>query len=232
MSNTTIYEVEKMAISIVLVDDNITVRRQLTVLLRAQSDLVIVGEGNDGLEACDLVQRLRPDILIVDVIMPILNGIEVTRKVLQESLCTKVIVLSMYDDEGYVFEALQAGAKGYVLKGDPSHELLYAIREVVEDRYYLSSSLSESAIENHVEKARGVTVDPYEMLTFVEREVLLLTSRDWNTSEIAARLSINTSAVERHQSSILRKLNLRTNNDLVLFSIRRGLVSPNAPSQD
>ncbi|MBT4512609.1 MAG: response regulator transcription factor [Chloroflexi bacterium] len=219
-------------ISIVLVDDNFTVRRQLALLLGAESDLVILGEGNDGLEGYELVRRLQPDVLIVDVVMPALGGLEVTRRVVQEALCAKVIVLSMYDDEGYVLEALRAGAKGYVLKGDSSYELLHAIREVAEDRHYLSSSLSEGEIEKHVEKARGVTVDPYEMLTFVEREVLLLATEGWDTTEIAAKLSISTRTFEFHRSSIMRKLNVCTDTDLVLFAIRRGLVSPNASLHD
>ncbi len=221
-------KVEKMdSISIVLVDDNCTVRRQLAQLLRAESDLVVVGEGNDGLEGYELVQRLQPDILIVDVVMPVLGGLEVTRRVVQELLRTRVIVLSMYDDEGYVLEALLAGAKGYVLKGDSSYELLHAIREVVEDRHYLSSSLSEGEIEKHVEKAKGVTVDPYEMLTFMEREVLQMTTEGWDTSRIAAKLSVSNRTVEFHRSSIMRKLNICTDTDLVLFAINRGLISPN-----
>lgn len=229
MRKTITSKVQKMdKISIVLVDDNFTVRRQLALLLRAESDLVIVGEGNDGLEGYELVQRLQPDVLIVDVVMPVLGGLEVTRRVVQESLCTRVIVLSMYDDEGYVLEALRAGAKGYVLKGDSSYELLHAIWEVVEGRQYLSSSLSEVEIKKHVEKARSVTVDPYEMLTFVEREVLHLATQGWDNGKIAAELSISTRTAEFHRSSIKRKLNLCTDTDLVLFAIRRGLVSPNA----
>ncbi len=214
--------------SIVLVDDNRTVRHQVAQLLRAEPDLVIVGEGNDGLEGYELVQRLQPDVLIIDVVMPVLGGLEVTKRVVQEPLCTKVIVLSMYDDEGYVLEALRAGAKGYVLKGDSSYELLHAIREVSEDRHYLSSSLSEGEIEKHVEKAKGVTVDPYEMLTFMEREVLQMTSEGWDIGNIAAKLSISTRTVEVHRSSIMRKLNICTDTDIVLFAIHRGLISQNA----
>ena len=215
------------SISIVLVDDNRTVRRQVVQLLQAEPDLVIVGEGNDGLEGYELVQRLQPDVLIVDVVMPVLSGLEVTKRVVQESLRTKVIVLSLYDDEGYVLEALRVGAKGYVLKGDPSYELLHAIREVVGDRHYLSSSLSEGDIKKHVMKAKGVTVDPYEMLTFIEREVLQMTSEGWDIGKIAAKLSVSPHAVELHRSSIMRKLNISTDTGLVLFAIDRGLISPN-----
>lgn len=232
MSDTAIDSMKETDnISIVLVDDNITVRRQLVLLLRTESDMVVIGEGNNGLEGYSLVQQLHPDILLIDVVMPVMNGIEVTRKIFEESFHTRVIVLSMYDDEAYVLEALRAGAKGYVLKGDPSHELLKAIREVIKDRYYLSSSLSESAIEKHAEKARSDTIDPYEMLTFTEREVIQMVVRGWDDGKIASKLSADSRIIESYRSSIMRKLNLCTDADLVFFAVRRGLTSPNITSQ-
>ncbi len=216
--------------TIVLADDHDIVRRGLQSVLMAESDLTIIGEANDGKVTLELVERLHPDILIVDIVMPLLDGLEVTRRTVQCSPQTKVVILSMHDDESYVLEALRAGAKGYVLKGSTSTELISAIQEVLADRYYLSASISQHAIQVYVEKAKDAKLDSYEMLTPREREVLKMTVEGRNSHEIADLLHISPRTVEVHRSNTMRKLNLRTHTDLILFAVRRGLISPDASS--
>ncbi len=216
--------------TIVLADDHDIVRRGLQSVLLAESDLTVIGEANDGKVTSELVERLHPDILIVDIVMPLLDGLEVTRRTVQYSPQTRVIILSMHDDESYVLEALRAGARGYVLKGSTSTELISAIREVLADRYYLSASISQHAIQVYVEKAKDAKLDSYEMLTPREREVLKMTVEGRSSNEIADILHISPRTVEVHRSNTMRKLNLRTHTDLILFAVRRGLISPDASS--
>lgn len=217
--------------TIIIADDHDIVRRGLQSLLLAESDLTVIGEASDGLATSELVERLHPDILIVDIVMPLLDGLEVTRRTIQYSPQTRVIVLSMHDDESYVLEALRAGAKGYVLKGSTSQELVKAVREVLTDRYYLSAPLSQHAIQSYVERAKDAQLDSYEMLTPREREVLKMTVEGRSSNEIASLLHISPRTVEVHRSNTLRKLNLRTHTDLILFAVRRGIISPDSSSQ-
>lgn len=216
-------------LTIVLADDHDIVRRGLQFLLQAEPDLQVVGEASDGLKATELVERQQPDVLIVDVVMPLLDGLEVTRRTVRQSPRTRVIVLSMYDEEAYVLEALRAGAKGYVLKGSTSQEMVQAIREVIAGRYYLSTPLSQHAILTYVEKAKSVVVDSYEMLTPREREVLKMTAEGRSSTEIAALLSISPRTVDVHRFNVMRKLSLRTHSDLVLFAVQRRLLPPKGP---
>ncbi|MDO8491956.1 MAG: response regulator transcription factor, partial [Dehalococcoidia bacterium] len=160
--------------SVVLADDHHVVRQGLRTLLEAEGDIAIVGEANDGLETAKLVEELQPDVLVVDLMMGGMNGIEVARHVTKRSPKTKTVILSMYGNEGYVMEALRVGARAYVLKEATASELLHAIREVMVGRRYLSAPLSEQAINAYLQKAEGTTLDPYDTLTTREREVLYL----------------------------------------------------------
>ena len=160
--------------TIVLADDHHLVRQGLRVLLEGQPDFQLVGEAGDGLEAVQLTERLKPDVLVIDLMMPSLNGLEATRQVGQRSPHTRVVILSMHANEAYVLEALRNGAAGYVLKDSSAADLVHAVREVVAGRRYLSSPLSERAIAAYIQKASDVVLDPYEMLTNREREVLHL----------------------------------------------------------
>ena len=210
--------------TIVLADDHQLVRQGFRALLEAQPDLSVVGEASDGREAIDLVDRLKPHVLIVDLRMPGLNGLEVTRRVSQRVPRTRIIVLSMHANEAYVLEALRYGADAYVLKDSSAAELVRAVREVIAERYYLSPPLSQRAIEAYLQKAESATSDPYETLTGREREVFQLAAEGNNNAEIAARLSISPRTAEAHRASIMRKLGLHTQADLIRYALRRGII--------
>jgi len=183
--------------TIVLADDHHVVRQGLRSLLEAESDFSVVGEAGDGLEATQLVERLQPDVLVLDLMMPSLNGLEVTRQVSQRSPRTHVVILSMHPNEAYVLEALRAGAAAYVLK---------------------------ESIEVYMQKAESAALDPYETLTAREREVLHLVAEGHTNAEIADRLFISRRTVETHRANLMRKLGLRTQTDLISYALRRGIL--------
>jgi len=210
--------------TILLADDHHVVRQGLRVLLEAQPDFQLVGEAGDGLEAVQLTERLRPDVLIIDLVMPSLNGLEATRQVSQRSPHTRVVILSMHANEAYVLEALRNGAAGYVLKDSSAADLVHAVREVVAGRRYLSPPLSERAIEAYMQKASDVTLDPYEMLTNREREVLHLAAEGYTNTEIADQLSISPRTAETHRANLMHKLGLRTHTDLIRYALRREIL--------
>jgi DNA-binding NarL/FixJ family response regulator len=210
--------------TIVLADDHHVVRQGLRVLLEGQPDFQLVGEAGDGLEAVQLTERLKPDVLIIDLMMPSLNGLEATRQLSQRSPHTRVVILSMHANEAYVLEALRNGAAGYVLKDSSAADLVHAVREVVAGRRYLSSPLSERAIAAYIQKASDVALDPYEMLTNREREVLHLAAEGYTNAEIADQLSISPRTAETHRANLMRKLGLRTHTDLIRYALRRGIL--------
>ena len=212
--------------SIVLADDHTVVRAGLRALLEGgHADFHVVGEASDGLEAVQLVERQKPDVLVVDVMMPGLNGIEVTRQVRQRVPHTRVVVLSMHASEPYVLEALRHGASGYVLKDASSDQLVHAVREVSEGRPYLSPPLTERAIAAYVERAQPATLDPHDLLTTREREVLQLAAEGLSNAEIAQKLTLSPRTVEMHRGNLTRKLDLQSQTDLVRYAIRRGIIS-------
>jgi two-component system response regulator NreC len=211
-------------ITLVLADDHHVVRQGLRSLLEAEPDLQVIGEAADGLETMRLTENLRPDILVVDVMMGGISGLEVTRQVSKHSLKTGVVILSMYSNEAYVLEALKAGAKAYVLKESTADELVKAVREVAAGRRYLSSSLSERAIEAYIEKSKDTVLDPYDTLTTRECEVLHLAVQGCTNADIATRLYISRRTVEVHRTNMMRKLGLRTQAQLISYAIRRGIL--------
>ena len=211
-------------ITVVLADDHLIFREGLRALLSAEPDLRIVGEAGDGLEAVQLVERLQPDVLVLDLMMPGLNGDEVARQVSQHVRKTRIVVLSMHTSEAYVLKALRSGAVGYVLKGSGSTELVQAIREVAQGRRYLSPPLSERAIEAYIQKAQGSSLDLYETLTTREREVLQLVAQSCSNVDIASRLSISPRTVETYRANVMRKLDLRTQTDLIRYALRQGIL--------
>ncbi len=210
--------------TVVLADDHAVVRVGMVALLRAEPDLRLVGEAIDGLEAVDLVQRLKPDVLVLDLMMPGLNGLEVMRRIGPQALETRVIMLSSYDREDYVLEALRSGASGYVLKDSCVKDLVRAVREVAAGRRYLSRSLSQRAIDAYVQKAATAAPDAYETLTDREREVLHLTAEGHSNAVVAGRLCLSSRTVEAHRASLMRKLGLQTQTDLIRYALRRGIL--------
>jgi two-component system, NarL family, response regulator NreC len=211
-------------VTIAVADDHPLVRQGLRAVLEAEPDFQLVGEAGDGLEATQLVERLRPDALVIDLMMPGLNGLEVTRQVRQRSPETRVVVLSMHADEGYVLEALRNGAVGYVLKDSSATELVQALRDVFAGQRYLSRQLSERAIEAYIQRAESTAPDSYHSLTTREREVLQLAAEGCSSAEIAARLSISPRTAETHRSNLMRKLGLHTQTDLIRYALRRGII--------
>jgi len=209
--------------TIVLADDHQIVRQGLQVLLKAEPDLSVIGETGDGLEAVALVERLKPDVLIIDLMLPGLNGLEVTRQVNQRWPQTRVVILSMHVNEAYVLEALRNGAAAYVLKESSITDLVQAVREAAAGRHYLSPPLSEPAIEAYLQKATA-SLDSYETLTTREREVLQLAAEGYSSSDIAARLSISPRTAEAHRANLMRKLGLRTQSDLIRYALQRGIL--------
>jgi two-component system response regulator NreC len=215
-------------ITLVLADDHHVVRQGLRALLEAEPDLQVIGEAADGLETVRLVVNLRPDILVLDLMMGGISGLEVARQVSKRSPKTGVVILSMYSNEAYVLEALKAGAKAYVLKESTAGELVKAVRTAATGHRYLSSSLSERAIEAYVEKSKDTVLDPYDTLTTREREVLHLAAQGCTNADMATRLYISRRTVEVHRANVIRKLGLRTQAQLVSYAIRRGILPPDS----
>ena len=213
-----------MAVTIILADDHHIMRQGLRMLLEAEEDFRVVAEAGDGREATRLAERFTPDILIVDVMMPGLNGLEVTRQVGKRSPHTRVIMLSMYSNEAYVLEALRNGAAGYVLKEASATDLIRAVREVIAGRRYLGPPLSEHAIKAYVQKAQDDLLDPYETLTTREREVLQLAAEGRTNADIAAALFVSPRTVETHRAHLMHKLGLHSQADLIRYALRRGIL--------
>jgi len=210
------------SITIVLGDDHKIVLRGLRELLEAQPGLTVVGEAADGIKVTSLVERLKPDVLVVDLMMPGLGGFDVTRRVVKRSPKTRVVMLSMYSSEAHVVEAFQCGALAYVVKDASAEDLVTAIREAAAGRRYVSAPYSNEAIETYL-KRPGVQ-DPYAALTPREREVLHLVAEGLTSGEIAARLFISPRTAESHRANLMRKLGLRSRTDLVRFAFQRGIV--------
>ncbi len=218
--------------NIVIVDDHTVVRQSLKKLLELESDFKIVGETGDGLEAIRLVEQLKPDVIVVDLMLVGMNGIEVTRQVTKHFPKTAVVILSMYGSEGYVYEAFRAGAKAYILKESTSDQLVKAIHEAIVGRRYLSPPLSERTIESYAKKAESSNGGLRDSLTNREREVLYMAAQGLTNAEIADRLYISRRTVEVHRSSMMQKLGLRTQTDLIRYGLQHGILpaDPDLPS--
>jgi len=211
-------------ISIVLVDDHHIVRQGLQALLDAEPDCSVIGQASDGMEAVPLIERLQPDILVLDLMMSGMSGMDVTRQVSKRSPGTGIVILSMYGNEAYVLEALRAGAKAYVLKDSTSDELVHAVHEVHAGRRYLSSPLSERAIATYVEKSEATDFDSYDTLTTREREVIHLVVQGYTNAEIASQLFISSRTVEVHRANMMRKLNLQNQAQLMQYAMQHMIL--------
>jgi DNA-binding NarL/FixJ family response regulator len=217
-----------MTVTLLLADDHPIVRQGLRHLLEEESGIMIVGEASDGLQAVQLAEKHKPDILILDMMMPDLNGLEVLRQVKERSPGTRSIVLSMQSADVYVVEALRAGALGYVLKETGPSELLGAVQQVVRGQRYLSPRISERLIEVLLETTEKLPADPYQSLTNREREVLQMAAEGLTSSEIAKRLSISPRTAELHRGRMMNKLGLHNQTDLIRYALKRGIL----PMQD
>ena len=213
-------------VRVVLVDDHELVRQGVQALLQREPDIEVVGEAGDGLAALELVERVRPDVLVADLVLPGLGGLELTRQATRRSPGTRVVVLSMHAAEPLVLEALDRGASAYVLKDAGVAELVRAIREAARGRRYLSPPLSDKAVSAYVwRKEEGAaTLDPYEALTPRERQVLHLGAEGLTNAAVAKRLGISARTAETHRARVLHKLALRNQTELVRWAIDRGII--------
>lgn len=214
--------------TIVLADDHNVVRRGIKALLESEPDITVIGEASTGVDAAQLVQQLRPDILIVDLMLSDMSGLAVIRQIRKKSPRTAGIVLSMYGNDCYVVEALQAGAKAYVLKDSSPEELLRAVREVAAGHRYLAPPLSDRAIEAYLVRSEESKLDPYDMLSTREREVLHLAAQGLTSVESANKLCISPRTVEVHRARVMQKLGLHNRTELIHFAIRRGILPKDA----
>lgn len=211
---------------ILLADDHIVMRTGLRSLLERQPNLEVVGESENGRETVDLVTSLKPDVVVMDVGMPVLNGIEATKTIVTQHPTTAVVILSMHVDESYVMRALKAGARGYLLKDSAPADLISAIQAVSQNKSFFSPKVSRILAEDYVRvlKQKGA-VDSYDLLTSREREILQLIAEGKANKEVAAALNISPYTVETHRSHILEKLNLHNPAELILYAVRKGLIS-------
>jgi two-component system, NarL family, response regulator NreC len=210
---------------VLLADDHGIVRRGLRSLLESQPGIDVVGETADGLDALRMCTETAPDILILDVAMPKLNGIEVAARVQKLERPPAVIVLSMHADESYIIRALAAGARGYLLKDATDEDLLPAIRSVASGKPYFSPAVTAVLMEDYVRQlqARGLS-DSYHLLTIREKEVLQLLAEGRSNKEVAVLLDLGVSTVETHRANLMQKLNLHNTAEIVLYAVRKGII--------
>jgi two-component system, NarL family, response regulator NreC len=215
-----------MPIRILLADDHEVVRDGVRALLEKQIDMAVIGEAADGREAARMAEELRPDVVVMDVGMPNLNGIDATRRILAAHPHIGVVMLSMHSDESYVLRSLKAGAKGYLLKESLRSDVLEAIRAVAQGRSFLTRKISRMMQEDYIQELehRGLE-DSYELLTDREREVLQLAAEGKPNKEIAGALNISLTTVETHRTHILQKLGLHSVPELILYAVRKGIIT-------
>ena len=214
-----------MTVKILIADDHKILREGLKSLLEKQPGFAVVAESEDGISAIDGVKKHKPDIAILDIGMPDLNGIEVTRKIRSETTATKVIALSMHADRRFVMGVLEAGAKGYLLKDSAFAELVTAVTAVAKGKTYLSPSIAETVVRSSLEKSDREEQGSSVLLSGREREILQLVAEGKSTKEIAFKLFVSTKTVETHRKQIMDKLNIRTVAGLTKYAIREGLTS-------
>ena len=213
------------SIRILLADDHTMVRDGLRALLAGQPGLEIVAEAADGRECIQLAEEHTPDVVMMDIAMPKMNGIEATRRILAVHPSTGVVILSMHQDESYVLRSLNAGAKGYLLKDSPREDILEAIRAAAGGRSFLSRKVSRMLQEEHIGELRSKGLDDsFELLTGREREILQLLAEGRANKEVASLLNISSTTVETHRGHILRKLSLHGTADLILYAVRKKII--------
>jgi DNA-binding NarL/FixJ family response regulator len=212
-------------VRVLVADDHTILRAGLKMMLNAQPDIEVVGEASDGHQAISEAQRLRPDVIIMDITMPECNGVEATKQVKRLLPGTRVLVLTMHENEEYLFQMLRAGAAGYILKEAADTELISAIRVVSSGRFYLSSSAQSMMVSDYLQRVNtGEEHDSYYALTEREREILKLVAEGHTNSQIGERLFISPKTVDTHRTHIMDKLNLHSRAELVKFAMRRGLL--------
>ena len=213
-------------VRVLLADDHELVRKGLRALIERQPDLEVAGEAADGREAVELCEQMKPDVVVMDIAMPRLNGIEATGQIVKRNPATGVIMLSMHSDEGYLTRALASGAKGYLLKDSAEADLLLAIDTVAKGKPFFSPSIGAALLEDYVRQLqqRGLT-DSYELLTDREKEILQLLAEGKSNKEVAALLNLSPYTVETHRTHLMQKLNLHNTAEIVLYAVRKGIIA-------
>jgi len=213
-------------VRILLADDHNILRDGMRLLLERQPGFAVVGEAGDGREIVELAREHHPDVIVMDIAMPNMNGIEATRRIVEKNPETGVVILSMHYDESYVLRSLKAGARAYLLKDALKSELIAAIRAVAEGRSFFSPKVSRILQEDYVEAlGRKDADDSYELLTDREREILQLVAEGKTNKEIATILNVSLYTVDTHRTHILQKLNLHSVPELILYAVRKGIIS-------
>ena len=212
-------------VKILLADDHSIVRRGLRSTLEEEPGYHVVGEAANGREAVRLAEQLIPDIAIVDIGMPLLNGMEATSQILKVSPQTRVLILSMHSDETYILRALTAGAKAYLLKDTAENDVMAAVRAVLQGKAYFSPAIAQTLLEDYIGflRRRGLD-DTYDLLTEREREVLQLLAEGKSNKEVANLLRVGVSTVETHRMNLMQKLNLHSTAEIVLYAVRKRII--------
>lgn len=215
-----------MKTRILLADDHGVVRKGLRFLLESEADLEVVGEAADGHEAVEMAGRLQPNVIVMDIGMPRLNGIDATTQIVKTHPEVAVIMLSVHSDETYLVRTLSAGAKGYLLKDSAEEDLVRAIRSVSQGKPFFSPAIAKSLLDDYVRRLQqsGVT-DSYELLTDREKQVLQLLAQGKTNKDVATLLDVSTYTVETHRTHIMQKLNLHNTAEIVLYAVRKKIVS-------
>lgn len=213
-------------IRILLADDHTVVRKGLCLLLESQPGFKVIAEASNGREAVAMAEAHKPDVAVLDVAMPMLNGIEAGRQISEKLPQTAIVFLSMHSDEGYVLKALKSGAKAYLLKDSAEYDLINAIKAVSEGKAFFSPAISRMLVEDYMRQMREREVeDSYELLTTREREILQLFAEGKAVKEVAALLDLSLYTVETHRSNIFQKLNVHSAAELILYAVRKGVIS-------
>jgi two-component system response regulator NreC len=214
-------------IGVLLVDDHMVVRIGLKALIDAEPDLVVVGEASNGAEGVAKALALTPDVIVMDISMPEMDGLEATRRIRLECPQCHVLILTVHAQERYLFPVLKAGAAGYVLKSTVDTELLDAIRVVARGEAFLYPSATRMLLEDYVNHPQGATADAYSTLSDREREMLKLVALGYTSAEVAQKLSLSAKTVETYRMRIMQKLSLSSRADLVQYALSRGLLTDN-----
>jgi DNA-binding NarL/FixJ family response regulator len=213
-------------IRILLADDHTLIRRGLRLLVEQQSDLVVVGEAEDGRQAVALATSMKPDVAVLDIGMPNLNGVEAAKQITEGESGAAVVILSMHADESYILRALKAGARGYLLKDSAESDLVRAIHAVAEGKSFFSPTVSKVLLEDYVRKLqRTGGEDSYDLLTPREREILQLIAEGKSNKETANLLNLSVYTVETHRANLMGKLGLKSVPELILYAVRKGIIS-------
>jgi DNA-binding NarL/FixJ family response regulator len=215
-------ELPQSCIRIVLADDHILVRESLSALLSAQSDMTIVGEADDGQTALDLCKKFSPEVLVCDISMPVLNGVEVTMRMREECPNTKILILSMHEERAYLTRLLRAGVSGYALKRAAVSELVSAVRCVAMNSLYIDPAIADFSLDDIVAEEAAQASPSDDGLTKREREILIHLSYGFSNKEIAAKFDISVKTVETYKSRVAEKLGLRSRVDIVKYAVRNG----------